>query len=123
MTSLALHRVMPKATVAHFAKELLFDFSVAPEKLTNDDYHTLLYGFKAYRFLKPGKAGTVQDDYWEWRGLNSYIYNNAPMLGEDLNAHLEWRECPFCASGFKRTVKRYLCDGKSIESYLKSKKQ
>lgn len=123
MTSFALHRVMPKTTIAYFARERLFDFSVAPDELTSDDYHTLLYGFKAYRFLKPGKAGTVEDDFWEWRGLNSYIYNNASKLGEDLNAHLEWRKCPFCASGFKRTVTRYLCDGKSIESYLKYKKR
>lgn len=124
MTPFGLNRVMPKATIAHFAKERLFDLSVAPNELTSDEYHTLLYGFKAYRFKKPGKAGMVEDDFWEWRGLNSYIYNNASKLGggEDLNAHLEWRKCPFCASGFKSTVTRYLRDGKSIASYLKSRR-
>jgi len=122
MTSIGLNRVMPKASIAHFEKERLFDFSVAANELTSDEYHILLYGFKAYRFKKPGKAGIVDDDFWEWRGLNSYIYNNASKLigGEGLNAHLEWRRCPFCASGFKNTVTRYLCDGKSITSYLKS---
>jgi excinuclease ABC subunit A len=124
MTSFGLNRVMPKATIAHFAKERLFDFSVAPNVLTSDEYHTLLYGFKAYRFKKPGKAGVAEDDFWEWRGLNSYIYHNASKLGggEDLNAHLEWRKCPFCASGFKKTVTRYVCNGKSIASYLTSRR-
>ncbi|NLC37273.1 MAG: ATP-binding cassette domain-containing protein [Alcaligenaceae bacterium] len=121
MTSFGLHRVMPKAAIAHFAKERLFDFSVAPSALTNDEYHILLYGFNAYRFRKPGKSGVVEDDFWEWRGLNSYIYRNASKLSvtEDLNAYLEWKKCPFCASGFKSTVTRYQCDGKSIASYLK----
>lgn len=121
MTSFGLHRVMPKATIAHFAKERLFDFSVAPNALTSDEYHILLYGFKAYRFRKPGKTGVVEDDFWEWRGLNSYIYHNALTLSgtKDLNVHLEWKKCPFCASGFRSTVIRYQCDGKSMASYLK----
>lgn len=120
MTSLGLHRVMPKATIAHFAKEGLFDFSVAPNALTSDEYHILLYGFKAYRFKKPGKDGVVEDDFWEWRGLNSYLYNNAQKLGvgDALNADLKWRKCPFCAAGFRSVVTRYLRDGKTIASYL-----
>jgi excinuclease ABC subunit A len=120
MTSFGLHRVVPKATIAHFAKERLFDFSVAPNALTSEEYHILLYGFKAYRFRKPSKAGVVEDDFWEWRGLNSYIYHNSLKLSgkEDLNVHLEWRKCPFCASGFRSTVTRYQCDGKSMASYL-----
>lgn len=122
MTSFGLHRVVPKATIAYFAKEHLFDFSVAPNALTNDEYHILLYGFKAYRFKKLGKAGEVEDDFWEWRGLNSYIYHNAVDLGgtKDLNSHLEWRKCPFCVSGFRSTVTRYTCGGKSMVSYLES---
>jgi len=122
LTHFGLNRVMPKATIAHFAKERLFDFSVALNELTSDEYHILLYGFKAYRFLKPGKAGVVEDSFWEWRGLNSYIYNNAAKLskGEDLNSHLEWKKCPFCTLGFKSTVAHYECDGKSFASYLKS---
>lgn len=122
MTPFGLNRVMPKAAIAHFAKERLFDFSVALSALTSDEYHILLYGFKAYRFQKPGKAGVVEHDFWEWRGLNSYIYNNAAKLskGEDLNSHLEWLKCPFCTSGFKSTVTHYVCDGKSFASYLTS---
>ena len=122
MTSLGLHRVMPKATIAHFAKEGLFDFSVAPNELTSDEFHILLYGFKAYRFKKPGKAGVVEDDFWEWRGLNSYLYNNAQKLGvgDSVNSELKWRKCPFCAAGFRSTVTRYLREGKSIASYLKN---
>ena len=122
MTSLGLHRVMPKATIAHFAKVGLFDFSVAPNELTSDEFHILLYGFKAYRFKKPGKAGVVEDDFWEWRGLNSYLYNNAQKLGvgDSVNSELKWRKCPFCAAGFRSTVTRYLREGKSIASYLKN---
>lgn len=122
MTSFGLNRVIPKATIAHFAKERLFDFSVALNELTSDEYHILLYGFKAYRFLKPGKTGVVEDSFWEWRGLNSYIYNNASKLskGEDLNSHLEWKKCPFCTLGFRSAVAHYVCDGKSFASYLKS---
>lgn len=121
MTSFGLNRVIPKATIAHFAKERLFDFSIALNELTSDEYHILLYGFKAYRFLKPGKAGLVEDSFWEWRGLNSYIYNNAAKLskGGGLNSHLEWKKCPFCVSGFRRAVAHYVCDGKSFASYLK----
>jgi len=122
MTSFGLNRVIPKATIAHFAKERLFDFSVALNELTSDEYHILLYGFKAYRFLKPGKAGVVEDSFWEWRGLNSYIYNNAAKLskGENLNSHLEWKKCPFCTLGFRSTVAHYVSDGKSLASYLTS---
>lgn len=121
MTSLGLYRVIPKATITYFAKEGLFDFSVAPNTLTSDEYNILLYGFKAYRFKKPGKDGVVEDDFWEWRGLNSYLYNNAQKLGvgDVLNADLKWRKCPFCAAGFRSTVKHYLRKGKSIVSYLK----
>lgn len=120
MTSFGLNRVIPKTTIAHFAKERLFDFSVALNKLTSDEYHILLYGFKAYRFLKPGKTGVTEDSFWEWRGLNSYIYNNAAKLskGEDLNSHLKWKKCPFCTLGFRSTVEHYVCDGKSFASYL-----
>ena len=121
MTSLGLSRVIPKTTITHFAKEGLFDFSVAPNALTSDEYNILLYGFKAYRFKKQGKDGVVEDDFWEWRGLNSYLYNNAQKLGvgDVLNADLKWRKCPFCAAGFRSTVTRYLRKGKSIASYLK----
>ncbi|WP_165833309.1 ATP-binding cassette domain-containing protein [Azospira sp. I13] len=122
MTPFGLNRVMPKATISHFAKEGLFDFSVPPSELTDDEYNILLYGFKAYKFQKPGKPGVVQDDFWEWRGLNSYVYHNAAKLSprEDLNTHLGWRECPFCARGFKKTVTQYVCDGKTIVSFLDS---
>ena len=122
MTPFGLNRVMPKAAIAHFAKEGLFDFSVALSALTSDEYHILLYGFKAYRFQKPRKAGVVEYDFWEWRGLNSYIYSNTVKLSnkDDLNSHLEWLKCPFCTSGFKSTVTHYTCDGKSFASYLKS---
>jgi len=124
MTSFGLNRVMPKSAISHFAKEGLFDFSVAPNLLTEEEYNILLYGFKAYRFQKPGKSGLVEDDFWEWRGLNSYIYNNTSKLsgGEDMNSKLTWRKCPFCDSGFRSTVTRYLYDGKSISSHLKNRK-
>lgn len=121
MTSLGLHRVMPKATIAHFSKEGLFDFSVEPNAMTTDEYHILLYGFKAYRFKKPGKNGEVADDFWEWRGLNSYLYNNTQRLGlgDTFNRDLKWRKCPFCTVGFRSTVNSYLSEGKEITSYLK----
>lgn len=122
MSFLGLNRVIPKATISHFKKEKVFDFTLAPIDLTQDEYNIFLYGFKAYKFKKLGKAGAVEDDFWEWRGLNSYIYQNTSKLSpnEDLNVYLEWRKCPFCTLGFKNTATRYYRDGKTIVSYLKN---
>lgn len=121
MTFLGLNKVMPKATIAYFAKEKLFDFTLPPLELTKEEYNILLYGFKSYKFLKAGRTGVVEDDYWEWRGLNSYIYNNSSKLSEkkDLDEYLCWKKCPFCTFGFRSSVKRYYRDEKTIESYLK----
>lgn len=121
MTSLRLNRVMPKATIAHFAKEGLFDFSAAPVKLTRDEYNILLYGFKAYRFRKPGKDGLVENDFWEWRGLNSYVYNNSTTLSpnEDLREYLAWTKCPFCIMGFRTSMTRYRLNGATFADVMK----
>lgn len=118
---LGLNNILPKATIAYFVKEGLFDFTVPLAELSKEEFNILLYGFKAYRFRKPGKAGVAEDDFWEWRGLNSYIYRNASKLSarEDLNAYLKWKKCPFCTYGFRNSVTKYCRGGKSIESFLK----
>lgn len=121
LTPYKINRVMPRSALAKFAKEGLFDLSSAVEKLTEAEFNILLYGFKAYKFKKSGKAGTVEDDFLEWRGLNSYIYQNAAKLSPtgNLNQYLDWITCPFCCYGFRPTVKRYRHQGKTIVDYLK----
>lgn len=122
ISSLGLNKILPKATIAYFAKERLFDFTVPLAELSKEEFNILLYGLKAYRFKKSGKAGVAEDDFWEWRGLNSYIYRNTSKLSprEDLNAYLKWKKCPFCTFGFRNPVRKYCREGKSIESYLKN---
>lgn len=121
VSSLELKKIMPKTTITYFVKERLFDFTVPLAELSKEEFDILLYGFKAYRFKKPGKAGVAEDDFWEWRGLNSYIYRNSSKLSarEDLNTYLKWKKCPFCTYGFRNSVTKYCREGKSVESFLK----
>lgn len=118
--TLKLSTVLPKASIAKFFKEELFDFSKPMQDLTEDEWNILLYGFKPYKFLKNGKSGDVESDYFEWRGLNSYIYNNMIKLSpkKDISAELAWIVCPFCESGFRRSVKWYKANGNTIPDCL-----
>ena len=120
MTPYKINRVMPKSVIAKFAKEGLFDFSSVAKTLTQEEFNILLYGFKAYKFKKPGRAGKVEDDFLEWRGLNSYIYHNATKLSPNgnLNQYLELVTCPFCRYGFRSVVERYRHQEKTIVDYL-----
>lgn len=124
MTPYKINRVMPKSTIARFEKEGLFDFGVAAKALTQEEFNILLYGFKAYKFKKPSKTGKVEDDFLEWRGLNSYIYQNTTKLSPNvnLNQYLDWVICPFCLYGFRMAVERYKHQGKTIIDYLDSPK-
>jgi excinuclease ABC subunit A len=122
MTPYKINRVMPKNVIVKFAKEGLFDFSSKVETLTEAEFNVLLYGFKAYKFIKSGKAGKVDDDFLEWRGLNSYIYHNSTKLSQNgnLNQYLDWVACPFCHYGFRPVVEWYRHQGHSIADYLAS---
>ena len=122
MTPYKINKIMPKATIAKFAKEGLFDFSAVVETLSQEEFNILLYGFKAYKFKKPNKAGNVEDDFFEWRGLNSYIYHNSKKLSSNGNLHqyLDWVVCPFCCEGFRPTIERYVHKGKTFVDYLRN---
>jgi len=117
---LRLSTVIPKTSINKFSKEDLFDFTKPMRELTKDEFNILLYGFHPYKFIKNGKNGAVESDYFEWRGLNSYIYNNMNKLSpkKDIGEELNWRICPFCCSGFRQSVKWYEVNGKTILDFL-----
>lgn len=117
---LKLGTVLPKTAIAKFAKEELFDFSKPVHGLTDGEFNILLYGFKPYKFLKEGKKGDVESDFFEWRGLNSYIYNNMGKLSpkKDISDELAWTPCPFCESGFRQSVRWYKVKGELISDCL-----
>ena len=115
-----LYKVIPKATIKKFSKEGLFDFSQPVNKLSVLEFNILLYGFKAYKFMKPGKTDNTEASFFEWRGINSYFYRNATKLSpdEDLTPQLKWKTCPFCMSGFSRKSTFYTLNGQTLPSFF-----
>lgn len=116
-----VHKVIPKATLRRFAKEGLFDFSRAVETLSDQELNILLYGFKAYRFRKSGCSGDDSEAaYFEWRGVNSYLYRNAEKLspGKDINNLIKWTICPFCIQGFSEKIRFYARKGRLITDFV-----
>ncbi len=118
-----VHKVIPKATIRRFAKEGLFDFSRAVETLSDQELNILLYGFKAYRFRKSGCSDDSEAAYFEWRGVNSYLYRNAAKLspGKDINNYIKWTTCPFCMQGFSEKIRFYARNGRLITDFVGDK--
>lgn len=117
-----LHKVVPKATVKRFAKEGLFDFSKAVETLSEQEINILLYGFKSYKFRKRDESDDSEAAFFEWRGVNSYLYRNAEKLspGKNINNFIKWITCPFCMQGFSEKVRFYARKGRLITDFVRS---
>jgi excinuclease ABC subunit A len=115
-----LNTVMPKNTIKRFAKEGLFDFSKPVSKLSAQELNILLYGFKAYKFRRVGKSDDAESSFYEWRGINSYLYRNAAKLSpdKDLNSFLEWRTCPFCSHGFSEKIHFYVVGERTFFDFM-----
>ncbi|WP_421505003.1 ATP-binding cassette domain-containing protein [Erwinia rhapontici] len=118
--SISLEKIVPKKTIAHLAKENLFDFSKPINALTESEKNILFYGFKSYRFRKPGSTDDTDDSFFEWRGINSYIYRNATKLSprKDLHKFIGWVSCPFCEKGFNKKNKYYKKENKTIMEHI-----
>ncbi|MBX9753355.1 MAG: ATP-binding cassette domain-containing protein [Pseudomonadaceae bacterium] len=119
-----VHKVVPKATIKRFAKEGLFDFSQTVETLSDQELNILLYGFKAYRFRKSGSSDDSEAAFFEWRGVNSYLYRNAAKLSpsKDINDSIRWITCPFCMQGFSEKVRFYARKGRLITDFVGDKR-
>lgn len=115
-----INKVLPKATIKRFVDEGLVDFRQEIKILTQEEYYYLLYGFKAYKFLKSGKINNTEDCYHEWRGINSYLYHSASKLSpkKDIHQYLSWIVCPFCKKGFSPKTAYYHFNGHSIIDYI-----
>ena len=109
-----LENSLPKRTISHFAtKEGLFDFRKKIHQLSKIERDILFYGFKAYRFRKASAKSNADHQYYEWEGLNSYIYDKRKQL--EANAlfidKVDWVVCPFCTHGFSSNISFYQCEG------------
>ena len=105
-----IKKKLPKRTVDYFAnREDLFDFNQPIEVLSQSEKDFLYYGFKAYRFLKGNAKSTADYQYYEWKGLNSYIYDQRKQLssGRLFVDEVDWVDCPFCTHGFPSKIKYY----------------
>ncbi|PCC99260.1 ATP-binding cassette domain-containing protein [Halopseudomonas pelagia] len=116
-----LHKVIPKATIKRFAKEELFDLSKPAVTLSEHELNILLYGFKAYKFRKRDERDDSESAFFEWRGVNSYLYRNAEKLspGKNINNSIEWLTCPFCIQGYSDKVRFYGFEGGVITDFLR----
>jgi excinuclease ABC subunit A len=115
-----VHKIVPKATIKRFAKEGLFDFSQPVETLSDQELNILLYGFKAYRFRKAGSSDDSEAAFFEWRGVNSYLYRNAAKLSpaQNINNSIKWTTCPFCMQGFSDKIRFYARKGRLITEFV-----
>lgn len=110
----SLEKSLPKRNINHFSqKEGLFDFSLPTQLLNQIERNILFYGFKAYRFEKPNAKSMADHQYYEWEGLNSYIYDNRKQLSTSrlFVDEVNWVDCPFCMHGFSSKVKYYQFQG------------
>ncbi|RTE65350.1 GTPase EngC [Amphritea opalescens] len=110
----ALEKSLPKSTINYFSqKEGLFDFTKPIQELSRVERNILFYGFKEYRFQKPNAKSNADHQYYEWEGLNSYIYDKRKQFSANkiFTDQVEWVDCPFCISGFSSKIQYYQCDG------------
>lgn len=116
-----LTKTLPKRTVSHFSlKEGLFDFSLPINQLSQDERNILFYGFKAYRFKKRNVKGDADYHYYEWEGLNSYIYDKRKQLALSsvFIDQVNWVDCPFCTCGFSSKINYYQHEGEKFTDKL-----
>ncbi len=116
-----LEKSSPKRTINYFAKkEGLFDFSSSIQLLSKDERYILFYGFKAYRFQKPNAKSNADHQFYEWEGLNSYIYDKRNQFDTSTAFvdQVDWIDCPFCIHGFSSKVSYYQCGGEKFTDML-----
>lgn len=109
-----LENSLPKRTINYFAtKEGLFDFRKNIHQLSKVERDILFYGFKAYRFRKASAKSSADHQYYEWEGLNSYIYDKRKQLETSalFVDKVDWIVCPFCTHGFSSNISFYQCEG------------
>lgn len=105
-----LEKSLSKRNINHFSqKEGLFDFNQPIKKLSQVERNILFYGFKAYRFQKTNAKSMADHQYYEWEGVNSYIYDNRNQLSSSrlFVDEVDWVDCPFCIHGFSSKIKYY----------------
>jgi len=109
-----------KSVISKFAKEGLFDFIKPFNQLSQEEKNIFLFGFREYKFLKPKGKATTLSDYIQWQGLYAYIYQNLEKIDVETEIRNSKHDqmCPFCLKGFKKEVKFYKWDNKSIIDYL-----
>ena len=114
-------KVNLKTTISKFKQEGLFDFSKPYNKLSEDEKSIFLFGFKEYKFLKPNGKETTLGDYFEWKGLYHYIYDNVNKIeiSQSIKASLRDTKCIFCGGiGIKNEVLYYTNNEKNIIDFL-----
>jgi len=118
-----LSKVISKAAITKLKKEDLLDLSKNISEFSDYEFNVLLYGFKNYTFLKPGKKGDVESDYVAWKGLNHYIYKALNKIDkqDQLKKGVSPVECPFCCKGYHNEFNHYKVDGKTLPVYMASK--
>lgn len=117
----SLEKSLPKRTISYFAqKEGLFDFNQPIHMLSDIEQNILFYGFKAYRFPKPNAKSNADHQFYEWEGLNSYIYDKRKQLGTNraFIDNVDWIDCPFCTHGFSSKITYYQCEGEKFTDLL-----
>lgn len=109
-----------KSVVNKFSSEGLFDFNKPFSELTQHEKNIFIFGFKEYKFLKPGGKVTTLSDYLVWEGLNNYLTEYLEYIdnGQDIKNSLHSIPCPFCTKGFNNEVIYYNYNGKNITEYL-----
>ncbi|MGC7855367.1 ATP-binding cassette domain-containing protein [Vibrio anguillarum] len=116
-----LAKSLPKRTINYFSlKEGLFDFSQPIKSISQVERNILFYGFKAYRFQKPNVKSNADYQYYEWEGLNSYIYDSRKQLGTSsaFIDEVNWVDCPFCTCGFSSKINYYQFEGEKFTDIL-----
>ena len=115
-----LNKIISKVAIKKLEKEGLFDLSKTISELTEYEFNVLLYGFKNYTFLKPGKKGEVEFDYIVWKGLNHYIYQGLNKIDKKdvLRGDVKFVDCPFCCKGYKNEFDFYKYNGMNLPTYM-----
>lgn len=110
-----------KRIVNKFKSEGLFDFTKPFNTLTEDEKNIFLYGFREYRFLKENGDPSKDSDYFEWKGIYSYIYHGLSgiKIANEIKKSQHEVKCPFCDIGINKEVDFYTINNKSIIDLLK----
>jgi len=108
-----------KSILEKFKKEELFDLLKPYNHMSNEEKNILFFGFKEYKFLKSKGNKNNLKDFIVWKGINFYIREYL-QIHKQFNLKSDNIQCPFCkGSGFKKEVKFYYLNEKTIIDYIK----